>query len=91
MTRDELISQFVDRKAKKTKLTWGQFASAITTADQATKAAILSAANEGNGVQLFNILIPLIRSAKRNIAQAEVDAIAADDNLTIDELINILG
>ena len=89
MTREELIARFVQQKANKTVLTWAQFVSAIGAADATTKNIILNAANSGNGHVLFTTIGEIVKQKKRDVAKVDIDAIAADNTLTIDELLTI--
>jgi hypothetical protein len=91
MTREELLDSFAKRRARKISLTWGQFASAIGGAPVDTKAAILAAANKSDSRALFTLLNGVVIATKKAMARAEVDAIAADDTLTVDELIALLS
>jgi hypothetical protein len=91
MTRDELLSKLAVTRARKIVLTWAQFTSAVAGADDALKAQILAAANMSNGRALFTIINGLTVAKKLELARAEVDAVAADDSLTINELIALLG
>lgn len=91
MTKDELLSKFAAQRARRIELTWAQFAGAVANADPAAKAVILEAANLSDGQALFTVINSLVIKKKRELARAEIDLVAADDNLTIDELIAILS
>lgn len=92
MTPEQLLTKFATAKARKVDLSWAQFTAAIGGSDASTKAAVLAAANKGNGSALFKIINRLVVAKKYELARAEVDAAAAaDSSLTIDELIAILS
>ena len=91
MTREELLNHFTKLRAKKITLTWTQFASAVSGADATTKAVILAAINNNNAGALDKAMFSLARSKKIELARAEVDAIAVDDNLTVTELTTLLS
>ena len=91
MTREELLVQLANKKARKDSITWAKFASMISSAPAATKTAIVNAVNAGNFNQFSTIVSDLVKTEKYLAAKAEVDAIAVDDSLTVDELIAILG
>jgi hypothetical protein len=91
MTRDELLAQLATRRARKISLTWAQFAGAIGAADVNTKNQLLVAANKADGRTLATVVGAIVTATKRGLARAEVDAVAADDTLTIDELIALLS
>lgn len=91
MTRDELLAKFATARARKITLTWAQFAGAIAAAPADVKAQILEAANKSDGRTLFTVINAIVTVKKIEIAREQIDAVAADDSLTIDELIAILG
>lgn len=91
MTRDELLAQFTTRRARKIQLTWAQFTGAIAAAPQNVRDQILLSANTSNGALLTRTIGGVVVEKKRALARAEVDAVAADDTLTINELIAILS
>lgn len=91
MTRDELLAKFANARARKISLTWAQFAGAVAGAPDPIKAQILAAANASDGRTLFTVINGLVVAKKQDLARAEIDLVAADDNLTIDELIAILS
>lgn len=91
MTREELLVQLANKKARKDNITWAKFASMIASSPAATKTAIVNAVNTNNVNVLATIIFDLVKAEKYLAAKAEVDAIAADDSLTVDELIAILG
>lgn len=91
MTREELLTKFAAQRARKTGLTWGQFTAMFTSLGAPEKAQLLDAANKGDARLLFTIINGLVVAKKRELARAEIDLVAADDSLTIDELIAILG
>jgi len=91
MTRDELLTQLANKKARKDSITWGRFAAMIASQPASTKTAIINAINANNMNIVATTIIDLVKAEKLALAKAEVDAIAADDSLTVDELIAILG
>lgn len=91
MDREQLLTKFAKKRATKISLTWAQFTEAVAGADATTKAAILQAANASNGRGLFTRINALVQLKKYTLARAEVDAVAADDSLTIDELLALLN
>jgi len=91
MTREELLNDFARKRASKIVLTWAQFTSAVSNAPTLSKTAILNAANSGDGRVLFTEISNLVKDKKNTLARAEIDLVAADNTLTIDELIAILG
>jgi hypothetical protein len=91
MTREELLDSFAQRRARKISLTWAQFAGAIGGAPVETKTAILAAANKSDSRALFTLLNGVVIATKRAMARAEVDAVAADNTLTVDELVALLS
>lgn len=90
MTREELIAMFVRKRAKGIALTWTQFAGAVQalTADQ--KEQLLLAVNNGNKDTLSQLLLAIVSAKKIELATVDVDAIVADDNLTIDEILTLI-
>lgn len=91
MTREQLLASFAARRAKRIVLTWAQFAGAVGAVDDNVKAQILNAANNGNVRVLSTVIFGIVAAKKIALARAEVDAIAADDTLTVDELIALLS
>jgi hypothetical protein len=91
MTREELLNDFARKRAAKITLTWTQFTNAVSNAPALSKTAILNAANSGDGRVLFTEISNLVKDKKNTLARAEIDLVAADNSLTIDELIAILG
>jgi hypothetical protein len=91
MTRDELLNKFAAQRARRINLTWAQFAAAIGAVDPAVKGLLLDAANRSDGQALFTVVNQIVTRKKRELARAEIDLVAADDNLTLDELIAILS
>ena len=89
MTREELLTKLASLKARRVVLTWPQFASAVADSNAGTKAAILTAANNEDGRALFSLIIDIVKQKKLAIATAEVEALAADDSLSIDELLGL--
>jgi len=91
MTREELLTKFAEARARRISLTWAQFTGAVGAAPDPVKAQILAAANAADGRTLFTVINGLVVARKRELARAEVNVVAADDSLTIDELIAILS
>ncbi len=91
MTREQLLASLAAKRARSILLTWAQFTGGITALDTTTKALLLEAANGGNGKTMLAIINGVVQAQKTALARAEVDAAAADDNLTIDELIALLS
>lgn len=91
MTRDELLATLAQRKARKDAITWGRFVSMFAATTPTTKNNLIAAVNAGNASQIFTIINDLVRAEKLAKAQADVNAVAADNSLTVDELIDILG
>ena len=91
MTRDELLATLATRKARKDVITWARFVSMFAATSQATKTQLITAVNAGNAAAIFTIISDLVRAEKQAKAVSEVNAVAADDSLTVDELIDILG
>lgn len=91
MTRLQLLTKLAQTRARKINLTWAQFAGVVSNTDAATKTQILSAANNGNGKVVATVINTLVAQTKYDLARAEVDAMALDDSITVDELISLLG
>lgn len=91
MTREELIANLAAKKAKKDTINWGRFQSAISSTSGANKAAIINAINDNNREVLFNIINSIVVAEKLAKAKADVDLVAADDSLSVNDLIDILG
>jgi hypothetical protein len=89
MTRAELLTKLASLKARRIVLTWSQFASSVADSDAGTKTAILTAANNEDGRALFSLIIDIVKQKKMSIATAEVESLAADDSLSITELLNL--
>lgn len=91
MTREELLAELARKRSFKLVLNWGHFSGAVSSAPQATKTITVDAINSGNNPLLASTIIELVRAKRLDVARQEVDAVAADDKLSIDELIDILG
>lgn len=91
MTRDELIATFVRRRAKDTMLTWPQFAGAVGSATPDIRSQILLAVNKDDKNALNSILMGIAKDKKIELATTEVNSLVADNNLTIDELLTLIG
>lgn len=91
MTRDELLATLATRKARKDAITWGRFVSMFAAASPQIKTQLMAAVNAGNAPAIFTIINDLVRAEKQAKAVSEVNAVAADDSLTVNELIEILG
>ena len=91
MTREELLEKFIRQRATKIDLTWNQFAGAIVGSGDSVKARILAAANTGDGRALFTEIAEVVKAKKLEMATEQVNTIAADDSLSIDELLGIFG
>ena len=90
MTRDELIARLKQQKARKVVLTWNQFVTAFQAIPADQKADFLASLNALNFQVANQLLTRIVKNAKEAIASTEVDAIVADDTLTITELLDIM-
>ncbi len=91
LTRDQLLAKLAQSRARRIELTWAQFVGAVGASDASTKAALLAAVNKGDGRVVFTTLYALSQAKKLALATEEVELVAADDSLTIDELIGLLS
>ena len=90
MTREQLIEYFTRQRIKDTDLTWAQFTSAVgaITVDERTQ--LLLAINNGDKDALCGSLLKIANDKKRAIAAADIDALVADNTLTVDELLTLV-
>ena len=91
MTRDELIARLKEQKARKVVLTWNQFVTAFQALDAGKKADFLTALNGLDWKTANKVLADVVKTAKVALASAEVDAIVADNTITVDELLGIMN
>ena len=90
MTRQQLIEYFVRQRTKDIDLNWAQFAGAVGAISADQRVQLLLAVNNGNKEALCNILLKIASDKKRELATVEVNALVADNSLTIDELLTLV-
>lgn len=90
MTRDQLIAKLKAQKARKIDLTWNQFVTAFQALTAQEKADFLHALNASEFTVADKVLTKVVREAKLALASAAVDALVADNTITIDELLEIM-
>lgn len=91
MTREELIAELATRRTKSTTLDWTALVAAIAQAPQITKAAIVDAVNTNNSPVLMVLMTGIFKDKRRELALADVNQKLADDKLSVDELLEIMG
>ena len=91
MTKDELIARIARKKTKGVELTWAQFTSAVGSAGQEAKAALLDAVNKDDASRIATAIASIVVSKRRDIVKPEIDQIIANDSLTLDQISELLG
>ena len=88
MTKDELRLALIKRLVPKLKaaLTWADVASAITALSAAQKAALVEMVKRDDADGFARRVFVAVQSAVIAAATTQVDALLADDTLTVAEL-----
>lgn len=91
MTREELIAELATRRTRSITLDWNQLTAAIAQASVIQKGQIVDAVNTNNGPLLMTLMMAICKNARNDSALAEVNQKLADDKLSVDELLSLLG
>ncbi len=91
MTRDELITRMVNRRLLQESITWAQFAQVVGNLGTAQKNNLMVLLNAGKGNDAGALLVGLVSDMRRAQARTYVDARAADDIWSTDDLLELLG
>lgn len=90
MTKQELINKFIAKQTNNTSLAWAEFASAVSSAPTDVRTQILNAVNARNKQAFAEIVFGLAEQKKKELATTLVNAMVADNSLTLDELLTLV-
>lgn len=92
LTRDEIKARLAARLAPQYRdlLTWAQLVAAVGAAGSGKKQEVLNAVKAGNARQVGDLLISLTGAYLKTLADADADAMIADDTLSLAELEKVL-
>ena len=90
MTRDQLLAKMKALRLSDEVVTWAQFASAVQGLTTAQKNSLMASLNSGNADAVGRALVNIVTDIRRAQASTYVDAKAADDMWTTDELLELL-
>lgn len=90
MTRDELLDRMKSRRLTQESVTWAQFVAAVGTLTQAQKNSLVALLNAGKSSEVGSLLVTLATSLRKEQASAYVEALAADDIWSTDNILELL-
>lgn len=90
MTRDELLARMKSRRLVQESVTWAQFVAAVGALTQAQKNSLVALLNAGKSAEVGSLLVTLATNLRKEQASAYVDAMAADDIWSTDNLLELL-
>ena len=90
MTREELIARLIEAKTRSKSYVWGQVVSAISSIPINKREDFVNAVNGNDALSVGKQVIFYINSSKKEEATTEVTDIVSDDQLTLDEVLELL-
>jgi len=91
MTRAELLTRMKTKRLAAEAITWAQFATAVQNLSTAQKNSLTTLLNAGKKDEVGSLLVALATGLRKDQASAYVDARAADDIWSTDDLLELLG